>query len=181
MTAPAVADGVAIHEAPDVVVKTAEFLLQLDKGTCVANGGPDLQTIAHDAWILEQPGNVAGAEARDSRGIEAGESSAVMLAFVQDRGPTQACLGAFQSQELEPATFIVHRHAPLPVVIGDVQRIVYHPAPRTAPALFGTWHQRKAGGRSPGCAVRYQRSNSAACASPSGGAHGAKSCSGVGR
>src|SRR5436190_13645184 len=78
---PAVALRLAADEAPDVRVEGAELLLHLQERTRVLDGGADLEPVADDAGVGEQPARLARAEARDLRGIEAGERLAVGLAL----------------------------------------------------------------------------------------------------
>ena len=72
------------------------------------------------------PGNfisrstVALVEARDALGIEVGERLAIARPLVQDRRPGQSRLRALEDQELELRAVVVHRDAPLLVVIADV-------------------------------------------------------------
>ena len=59
--------------------------------------------------------------ARDLAGVEVVEGTAVVVALVQDGGPAQAGLGAFQNQELEEDAVVMLRHAPFLVVVLDAR------------------------------------------------------------
>src|SRR5262249_4681067 len=80
----------------------------------------DLAAVAHDPRVTEEPRHVAGAEARHLGEIEAGEGLAKGLALAEDGEPAQARLKTFQAQLLEEADVILHRTAPLLVVLGLV-------------------------------------------------------------
>ena len=118
----AVLDRLAADEAPQVPGEV-RLLLKVQKRLGIADRGLDLQPIAHDAGIFHQPRDVALAEARDALGIEAGECRAIALALVEDGRPGQPGLRAFQDQELELGAVVPGGHAPLLVVIVDVELV----------------------------------------------------------
>ena len=62
----------------------------------------------------------ASVVSRDACGIEIVEHAPVMLALVENGGPAQARLRAFQHNELEERAIVMERHAPFRVVVGDV-------------------------------------------------------------
>ena len=64
--------GLAVDEAPDVVVEAAKFLLDFEEGLSVGDGGTDLQTVTDDARIGEQGLFLLGVETRDFFGVEIG-------------------------------------------------------------------------------------------------------------
>ena len=85
--------------------------------------GRDLQAVANDAGIAQQALQLAAIVAGDALRAEAVEGGAVVLAFLQDRVPTQAGLGAFEDKKLEENAIVVLRQAPFFVVITDGQRV----------------------------------------------------------
>src|SRR5262249_19623806 len=87
----------------------------------------DLEPVADDARIPEQAAHLAGTEARDLLGIEAGERRAVGLALVEDRAPREAGLGALEDQELELLAIVVDRRSPFAIVVRDHQGIIRRP------------------------------------------------------
>ena len=92
------------------------------------------------------PGSAAASrprrvEARDLRGVEAGEGLAVVLALAQDGVPAQAGLRGLQGQELEERAVVVDGDAPLVVMVGDVVGL-REVDPRAALAAVG--HRRRA-------------------------------------
>ncbi len=101
--------------------------LQLEKRPSVGDGARDLETIAHDIGIREQPLDLARIETRDLRRIESGERLAIAFAFFENRGPREPSLGALERQELEEQVIIVHGHAPFGVVVGDLERTGFGP------------------------------------------------------
>ena len=82
-----IADGLSTHEAPEVGVEAAEFLLHRQECFGVTNGRRDLEPIAHNAWVGKQIGDFARVVARDLPGVEVVEDTAVVLTLVQNGGP----------------------------------------------------------------------------------------------
>ena len=93
----------------------------------VANRGGDLESVTHDTGVGQQACCVGLTVTGNARDIEIVERRAVVLAFAQNRQPTQSSLCAFEDQEFEQPPIVVQRHPPLAVVIRLIQRIV--PAP----------------------------------------------------
>ena len=78
--------------------------------------------------IGEKPLHLGRIEFCDLPRVEPGERPAVVLALAQDGEPAQPGLRAFENQKLEQRAVVVHRHAPLLVVIGEVERVVGDPS-----------------------------------------------------
>src|SRR5688572_13514270 len=74
-------------EFPNVLVEAAELPLDLEERAGVLHRARHLEAIAHDPGIQEQLLHLRGGEARDLRGIEAGEGLAVVLALGEDGRP----------------------------------------------------------------------------------------------
>ena len=117
--APRVHDGPPAHEAPDVGVEGAELLLDGQEGTGVADRRLDLGPVADDAGVGQELLHPGRREARHLGGVEVGEGLAVAGAALEDGGPAEAGLRPLEHQELEVGGVVVHRHAPLGVVVGD--------------------------------------------------------------
>ncbi len=111
--------GLPSDELPDVAVEAAELLLHAEKRLRIFDGGSDLQPVANDSRIRQELFGSCGVVLRDAFGIEAVEGETVIVALVQNRGPAQACLRAFENQEFEERAVVVHRHAPLFIVIAN--------------------------------------------------------------
>src|SRR5918996_3141051 len=110
-------------EAPQVLGERAVLGLHGQERPRVPDGGLDLPAVAHDALVREEPANVPGAEAGDAPGVEARERAPVALALPQDGRPRQPGLGALEEQELEEPPVVAYGHAPLTIVILDVERV----------------------------------------------------------
>src|ERR1700722_7761075 len=54
---PFIVNRLAPHKMPNIFVKAAEFLLDLEKEFCVVDSRPDLQFIANDPLISEKRGD----------------------------------------------------------------------------------------------------------------------------
>ena len=76
-----------------------------------------------DACVLQQPLDVALAEARDALGIEAGERRAEVLALAEDRQPGQPGLEAFEAEPFEQAPLVGDGPAPFLVVVGEIELV----------------------------------------------------------
>ena len=127
LVAKAILYGPPAHEVPEVIVEGAPLFLQREKGTGVSHCRLHLQLVADDARIREQALDYGRGEPGDLSGIETEEGPSVVFPLVENRAPAQAGLGPFEDQELEEHPVIVHRNAPFPVVIGDVEGIVAGP------------------------------------------------------
>src|SRR5204863_5125588 len=82
-----------------------------------------LQPVTHDGRVLEQRRAAARIEARHPPRVEAGERTAVARALAEDRRPREPRLGALEREHLEEPPLVVHRAAPLLVVVADVVRV----------------------------------------------------------
>src|SRR5262249_44363898 len=74
-----------------------------------------------DASVLHQAGDLSLVVRRDLLRIESIECYAIGVALTEDRFPAQARLSAFEDEELKQPPILMHRHAPLFVVVGDHQ------------------------------------------------------------
>src|SRR5581483_691034 len=110
-------------EPPLVRVEAAELVLHAQERTRVRDGGLDLQPVAHDPGVPEELRHLPRVEARDARGIEAVEGLAIRVPLSQDRDPAETRLRPLENEELEERPVVVHRDAPLLVVVADVERV----------------------------------------------------------
>src|SRR6185312_14984425 len=131
LRSPRISFWAAIDESPDILVKAAEVFLDSKKRTRVCKSGFDLQPIADNSRIRQQPGDRLLVKASDLCGIELRECSPVSIPFLEDGVPTEAGLGAFQNKELEKPVVVVNRHAPLVIVVADRELVAGPGAART--------------------------------------------------
>jgi 4-amino-4-deoxy-L-arabinose transferase-like glycosyltransferase len=124
--APLVDSRTPADKSPDVFVEAAELFLRGNKCFRIADGGNDLQPIANDPRVHQQPRDVSIAELRHSRGLEVLECFPIGLALAQNRVPTQPGLRPFERDELEPSPIVMHRHAPLLIVVAN-RRLITRP------------------------------------------------------
>src|SRR5438552_3098623 len=136
---PAVLDRSPVDEAPYVCVERAEILLHGEEGARVLDRGRDFHPVPDDAWVGEEAAGVAGPEASHPLGVEARIGAAVALAPREDGEPREPGLRSLEDQELEHRPVVVDRHAPLLVVVGNVERPL-RPGPRAASLLAGHRH-----------------------------------------
>src|SRR5208283_4507460 len=112
-----VVERLAADETPDVLVERTKLFLNLQKSLRIAHGRFDLGAIAHDTGIGKDLFNARRRHTRDFHGIEIVEELAIVLAFAQNRLPTQAGLRALERDEFEERPVVVDRTPPLLVVI----------------------------------------------------------------
>src|SRR2546425_655748 len=129
--APGVLHGVPADELPDKGVEAPVLAPDRQERTRVGDRRFDLRPVADDARVLHEAPDPGVGVADDLARVEAIERRAVRGALSQDRRPAQPRLRPLQNQELEEPSVLVERHAPLSVVIADLER---SPSPR-APAL----------------------------------------------
>src|SRR5690606_6871528 len=110
-------------ELPQELGEAAAFPLHREEPLRIVDGALDLQAVADDPRILQQGLEAALLHSRYAIGLEAVEDLPVALPLAQDGDPGEARLRSFEDQELEQALVVAHRHAPLLVVVGDVERI----------------------------------------------------------
>src|SRR6185503_3036884 len=134
---PAGLDRLPVHEPPDVTVERAELLLHVEERARVRHGGFDLEAVSNDPGVVHEPCPPTRIESCHAGRIESGEGLSIVLPFAKDGAPGEPGLRALQGQELEEAEVIVHRHAPLFIVVAPHQwvrsgpgaRALYRPAP----------------------------------------------------
>jgi len=105
------------YELPDILIESAEFLLNSQKSAGVVDSGLYLKPVADNAGVVHQTFKLALVEFGDLGGIEIGERLAEVLALVEYRGPGQSSLEAIEHYELEQLTIIVERGTPLVIVV----------------------------------------------------------------
>src|SRR3989338_3227841 len=117
LAAPLVQSWPAFDKLPDERVKTAKFILHIEKLLGIDHRGSHLQAIAHDTSILQQRFYFICAISGNACRIEIIECGAIMVALAQNSDPAQARLSAFQNQEFEEGAVILQRPAPFLIVI----------------------------------------------------------------
>lgn len=109
------------NKAPQVGIEAPEFPLNREEGPCVAYRAVDLEAVANNARIPEQPLDSCRGEACHSRRIKTGECVSIGVSLLEDCLPAQASLRTLEREKLEEETVIVNRHTPLGIVISDAQ------------------------------------------------------------
>src|SRR6185437_1392980 len=117
---PAAQDRVAADPVPEVPAEGPELLLQGKKSLGVAHRGLDLQPVTDDPGVLQERRPAARIEAGHFGGIEARERLSIGGPLTQDGGPGESGLRAFEREHLEEMPVILHRPAPLLIVIAGV-------------------------------------------------------------
>jgi hypothetical protein len=97
----------------------------------VLDGGVDLQAVADDAGVGQQPRTLGLAVRRDHVDVEAVPRAPEVLPLLQDREPGQAGLVDLENETLEEAVVVAQRETVLVVVVRPVERV-----PGRDPAVF---------------------------------------------
>ena len=97
----AVINGLTIPELEQILVKTAEFFLNLQKHLSVLNCGQNFSAVADDTLILKQRIHLIRRVLPNGYGIETVKSLPEVFPFIQDTFPGQSCLKAFQKKHLK--------------------------------------------------------------------------------
>src|SRR5262249_40838735 len=124
-----VACRLAVDEVPEEARETRSLLHHFLPGLRRLDRALDLEAIAPDAGIGQQPFNLLWRVTRDLDGVEIVKGTAEILALAQDRDPRQPGLEAIEHELLVERPVVEFRHAPFFVVVSDVKRIL--PGPRT--------------------------------------------------
>jgi len=115
------------HVTIQIVIEAPELLLDLKEQLRRADGCADLEFVADDAIVIQEPLEVRFSKSRDLFCIEISKRLPVVVTSSQDRDPTQPGLGRFEDEELEQLLFIMGGFAPFFVVILDIERVVSRP------------------------------------------------------
>lgn len=117
----------AVHEAPKELGKTLTPLAQGKQGAGVVDSCLDLQSVADDARVREQPCPIQVAVAGDALRIESVEGPPVTLTLTQNGDPGEPCLGAFEDEHLEEVPLVPGGDTPFVVVVSPIQGIIAAP------------------------------------------------------
>lgn len=121
-------DGLPVrHKAIEIVAEGAEFFLYGEEELGGADGGADLQPVADDAFVVEEPVIVGLVECGHFICVEVGKSFFIVVAATKDSDPAQPRLRRFEDQEFEEFFFIVGFFSPFFVVVLDVKFVVAGP------------------------------------------------------
>src|SRR6188472_3680614 len=111
-------------ELPDERRERALRLDELHRAARIVDRRLDLPAVADDGRVLEEPLDVALAEAGDLAEVEPGEGAPERLALAQDRQPGEPGLEPLERELLEQPHVLGDREAPLVVVVGAVLRLL---------------------------------------------------------
>ncbi len=121
--------------ATDELGERLPLLMHRGGGLGVVDRRLDLAAVADDAGVLQEPVDVALAEARDRLDVEVREGGPEVLALAQDREPGQPGLKALEHHALVQATVVGDRPPPFLVVVADVVRVCGSPPAAAEPVV----------------------------------------------
>ena len=93
----------------------------------VGDGRRHLETVAHDARVVEEPCDAGFGEARDPGRIETGEGPPVAVGTLENGDPGEPRLLAIQAELFKQGPTVIQGAAPLLIVIGNIDRILADP------------------------------------------------------
>ncbi len=121
-------DGGAAHEAPQIIDEVDAFRLQRQIGAGVFDDRLHLEPVADDAAVLHQPRHVLVVELHDAHRIKILIGAMVALGALEDGDPRQPRLLAIEAELGKQLAGVIHRPAPLHVMVFDVFRVSGHPS-----------------------------------------------------
>jgi len=101
----------------------AEPVADAEEALRILDGGIDLEAIADDADVAQQPCALAAAVGGDPVGVEAVVGGAEGVALLQDGQPRESCLVDLEHQALEERRVVVQGEAVLAIVVGAVEGV----------------------------------------------------------
>ena len=107
----------------DIVRKAAVLLLNFQECPCIGNGSLYFQAVSYDAGITPQCFQLVLSVSADFLRIKIVKSHAKGISLIQNTFPGQARLKALQYQHFKELPVIMHRNAPLLIVITNVTLI----------------------------------------------------------
>ena len=116
-------NGFAIDKGPDIVIKAAKILLNLEKGLGIGSGRKDFQAVADNGWILQ-----------DFLQVLIGHFCYLMVIivmkglleggpFVENGFPRKACLIGFKAEQFKEGLLIMERAPPLFIMVSNIEGV----------------------------------------------------------
>ena len=117
-----VGDRGVIDEGPDERAQGGARFVKIEDGASVVDRRFDLELVADNGWIVHQALEVGIGEPGNLFGIEVLEEFSIPGSFFEDGLPAQPGLGALEGEHLEDVVLAMVGHAPLGVMIFDLDR-----------------------------------------------------------
>jgi len=124
-------NGFSSRQFPDAGREILTGVAHLQKNAGASDRGVDLGARTDDAFIFQQPIDIALRETGNLRRIKLFECRSQRIALLQHDDPGQTRLKSLQHQQFPQRPTVVYWHAPLSVVVLLVKRITF--CPGTAP------------------------------------------------
>ena len=112
--------GLTVHKTPYKLVERAKRILNGKKRLRITDGRLDLESIPDDPRICEQAVLFPLAVFRNQGGVAFLKCFSIVIAFLEDRYPTQACLRSLKDQKFEQQPVVMDRDTPFRVMVSDV-------------------------------------------------------------
>ena len=104
---PAILLRLAADKTPKITVEASQFFPKREKCFRILDRCRDFQPIPDDAGVAKQPLHIARAIARYLFRAKSVERLTIVLPFLENGGPTQPRLRAFEDEKLEERTIVV--------------------------------------------------------------------------
>src|SRR5437868_7816984 len=118
--APPILLRLAADKTPKISVKAPELLSNHENCFRILDGRSNLEPVSHDPGVAKKAFHIARTIPCDFLCPESIKRLSIVLSFVKNRSPTQACLRAFENQKLKELAVVVHWHAPFFIMISEV-------------------------------------------------------------
>ena len=106
-------------KSPYVSVERTEFFPRYQELFGICDCRFDFEPVAYDARVMEETLDVLVVVTRNLRGVESMECLAVVFTLVENRLPIESCLCTLQYEKLEQGPVVMHRDAPLFIMVLD--------------------------------------------------------------
>src|SRR6267143_2560133 len=110
-------------ELPHVGVERSKFLLNFEESMCVPERCGNLDAVANDSAVGQEPLQVPPLVTGNLSRVEAFERGTIMFTLPQDSHPREPGLRALEDQELEQPSIVVLRDSPFSVMVLHHERI----------------------------------------------------------
>src|SRR5437764_15439788 len=100
------ADRLTTDKSPQVAIERAEFFLRFHELYGVCDRRLDLETVAYDSRVMEEPLDLLVLVTRNLRGVESIECIAVVFPLVENDVPVALCLCTLQDETSEQGLVI---------------------------------------------------------------------------
>lgn len=111
---------------------------------CVVDCRFNLGTIPDNAGVIHETRNVSCGECGNALRIECGKTFFEIVSFVKDGSPRETGLEGFQDKEFKNGSIVMHRNAPLRIVVGEHELVIVGGPGTAGYGFHGQQYSRRA-------------------------------------